>query len=145
MRAPPKSVSVYLPLSATYDARDSTVEASYTGNNCFIADQENGTLRVRRKVLWVKPMNREVGLQQPNPPTTPTAACWLQLADGSSFAYGQSWSALNLTQLRFTYNRNPPVANASEFVGKTYIITAIGVISSNYDIRYQEATLTVVK
>ncbi|MFN8536513.1 MAG: hypothetical protein U0232_03415 [Thermomicrobiales bacterium] len=42
--------------------------------------------------------------------------------------------------LRFQYARNPPSTNATEKVGKTYRITAFGVTSSNYDIRYDPGT-----
>jgi hypothetical protein len=108
---------------------------------------------VQRKILWLKPIDREVGLHQPNPPTTPpagclaqatpTSACWLELAEGSAFAYGQSWAALNLALLRFQYERNPPSTNSIEYVGKTYRITAFGVNASNYEIRYLPGTMTV--
>ena len=50
----------------------------------------------------------------------------------------------NLANLRFQYARNPPSTNATETVGKTYRITAFGVTSSNYDIRYDPGTMTVV-
>jgi hypothetical protein len=148
----PVTVSVTLPLNAGHGARSYSVTATYSGNACFATDDGTGTLTVARKILWVKPQDRTVGLHQPNPPTSPHGdpACpapnrCLQITNGSSFAYGQSWSDLNLTQLRFQYNRNPPATNASETVGKVYKITAFGVASTNYDIRYQQGNLTVVQ
>jgi hypothetical protein len=151
----PTTVSVTLPLNASHEARNYTIEASYNGTTCAQSASGAGTLQVKRRILYVKPTNRTVGLKQPNPPTTPpanclasqtpTSACWIELANGTSFAYGQSWSALNLANLRFQYSRNPPSTNASEYVGKTYRMTAFGVSSPNYDIRYQEGTLTVVQ
>ena len=42
------------------------------------------------------------------------------------------------------YSRNYPFSNAGETVGATYKIAAIGVLSSNYDVRYAGGTLTVV-
>ncbi|MFN8536153.1 MAG: Ig-like domain repeat protein [Thermomicrobiales bacterium] len=149
--ASPKSVSVSLPLSAAYDARSYTVEAAYGGNACFNPGQGTGTLTVGRKVLWVKPTDRTVKLKQANPATDPHGdpACpapnyCLQLTRDSSFAYGQSWSALNLSVLRFSYSRNPPSTNATEYVGKTYRVTAFGATSGNYDLRYEAGTMTVV-
>jgi hypothetical protein len=102
----------------------------------------------------VKPTDRTVGLKQPNPPTTPpancvaqqtaTSACWLELANGSSFAPGDDWGDLDLAFLRFQYARNPPSTNSVEQVGSTYRVTAFGVNADNYDIRYLPGTLTVV-
>jgi hypothetical protein len=130
------------------------VGASYAGGGNHLATgPTRGPLVVARKVLWLKPTDRTVGLRQPNPPTTPpagcvqqqtpTSACWLELATGSSFAPGEGFASLNLSALRCQYNRNPPATNASETVGKTYKITAFGASSMNYDIRYQQGTLTV--
>jgi hypothetical protein len=129
--------------------------ASYAGNGTYLpAGPTCGPLVVARRILWVKPIDRTVGLRQPNPPTTPpagclaqqtaTSACWLELARGSAFVSGDDWGDLSLAQLRFTYNRNPPATNAAETVGKTYRITAFGVTSQNYDIRYDPGTLRVV-
>ncbi len=150
----PATVTVILPLNVTWDAGNYTVEARYDGDPCCLAGTGSGTLSIQRRMLWVQAVDRTVGLYQPNPSTTPpanclasataTSVCWLQLANGSSFVYGQSWSALNLANLRFTYSRNYPSSNASETVGKTYKISATGVFSTNYDIRYQQGTLTVV-
>ncbi|MFN8541130.1 MAG: Ig-like domain repeat protein [Thermomicrobiales bacterium] len=152
--ASPQAVSVTLPLDVSYDARSYSVTATYSGNACFATGNGTGTLTVARKVLWLKASDQTVGLNQPNPPTAPpanclasataTAACGVQLSNGSGFVYGQSWSALNMTNLRFQYARNPPSTNATEFVGKTYRITAFGVSSGNYDIRYEQGTMTVV-
>jgi hypothetical protein len=129
------------------------ISASYSGGPNFLPSSDTATLTIGRHVLWVKPTDRTVGLKQPNPPTTPpancvaqqtaTAACWLELTNGSSFAYGQSWSALDLTFLRFQYARNPPSTNSTEKVGSKYRITAFGVNAANYDIRYVPGTLTV--
>ena len=138
----------------TWDAGNYTVEARYDGDPCCLAGTGSGTLTIQRRMLLVQAVDRTVGLYQPNPSTTPpancrasataTSACWLQLANGSSFVYGQSWSALNLANLRFTYSRNYPSSNASETVGKTYKISATGFSSTNYDLRFQQGTLTVV-
>jgi hypothetical protein len=129
------------------------VGASFAGNGSNLASSGTGPLVVARKVLWIKPTDRTVGLKQPNPSTTPpagclaqqtsTSACWLQLANGSTFANGDTWSSLNMTALRFSYGRNPQ-ANSTEQVGQTYRITVFGVVSSNYDIRYALGTLTVI-
>ncbi|MFN8516817.1 MAG: Ig-like domain repeat protein [Thermomicrobiales bacterium] len=125
------------------------VQASYAGNATYSPSSGSGTLIVARRVLWVKPVDRTVGLKQPNPPTTPPAGCaptgcWLALSRGSTFAPGESWASLNLAGLRFQYSRNPPGTNATERVGSTYRITAFGLSSTNYDIRYDPGTLTVV-
>ncbi len=150
----PVVVGVTLPLDATWSGGSYTVQASYAGDACFGAARDNGTLKIERQILWVKAIDRAVGLRQPNPlstppancvaQATPTAACWLELANGTGFVYGQSWANLSLTNLRFTYSRNYPNSNASEYVGKTYKISATGATSANYDIRYQQGTLTVV-
>jgi hypothetical protein len=130
------------------------VGASFAGDANHLADDASGPLKVARKILWIKPTDRTVGLKQPNPPTTPpanclasataTSACWLELADGSAFVNGDDWSALDLGALRFQCSRNPPGTNRTEHVGSTYRITATGVVSRNYDIRYRTGTLTVV-
>jgi probable HAF family extracellular repeat protein len=129
------------------------VQATFAGDANLEGSSAAGPLVVGRRILWVKPTDRTVGLKQPNPPTTPpagclasqtpTSACWLDLARGSTLAPGDDWADLNLSQLRFSYNRNPPATNASEYVGKTYRITAFGVVSGNYDVRYDPGTLTV--
>lgn len=126
--------------------------ASFAGTATFAPTGPTcGPLQVARRVLWIKPIDRTVKLKQPNPPTDPRQdpACpaptyCLALTRDSSFAYGQSWSALNLSALRSQFSRNPPSTNATEFVGKTYRITAFGVTSSNYDIRYDPGTMTVI-
>jgi hypothetical protein len=148
--ASPAVATATLALDGTLNAGNYTVEASYSGNACFNPASDDGTLTIKRRLLWIKPADRTVGLHQPNPPTSPQndPACpapsrCLELANGSSFAYGQSWSALDLTLLRFQYERNPPHTNATEYVGKTYRITAFGVNAMNYDIRYKPGTMTV--
>ncbi len=129
--------------------------ATYAGDATYLPTGPTcGPLVITRRILWVKAIDRTVGLLQPNPPgtppagclaaATPTAACWLELANGSTFVNGQSWSALNLANLRFTYSRNYPSSNAAETVGKQYKISATGATSTNYDLRYQQGTLTVV-
>jgi probable HAF family extracellular repeat protein len=130
-----------------------SVQASFAGDANLEASSASGPLTIARRILWLKPTDRTVGLRQPNPPTTPpanclavqtpTSACWLELTNGSTFAPGDTWSSLTLAQLRFTYNRNPPATNASETIGKQYRSTAFGATSQNYDIRYQPGTLTV--
>ncbi len=112
------------------------VGASFAGANFNVASRGSGPLVVARRILWVKASDRTVGLKQPNPPTTPpagcvaqqtaTSACWVELARGSSFVNGDDWADLGLTTLRFQYARNPPSTNATEYVGKTYRITAFG-------------------
>ncbi|MFN8540262.1 MAG: Ig-like domain repeat protein [Thermomicrobiales bacterium] len=145
--ASPVTVSVTLPLSVVYNAGNYTVEASYSDSVC----SNTGTLTVARKVLWLKPTDRTVALRAANPatdphgdPACPAPSYCLELTRSSGFAYGQSWAALSLASLRFQYARNPPSTNATEYVGKTYRITAFGVSSSNYDIRYDPGTMTVV-
>jgi hypothetical protein len=143
-----------LPAGLNAGSYGTALGASFAGDANHLAASASGPLRVARKVLWVKAQDRTVGLRQPNPPTAPpvgcvaqqtaTRACWLELANGSTFVNGDDWGDLSLAQLRFTYNRNPPATNASERVGTTYRITAFGVTSQNYDIRYQPGTLTVV-
>ncbi len=129
--------------------------AEFAGDDFYLPTGPTcGPLVVARRILTIKATDRTVGLGQPNPLATPpanclasataTSACWLQLANGSTFVYGQSWSALNLANLRFTYSRNYPSSNASETVGKTYKISVTGILSTNYDVRYQQGTLTVV-
>jgi len=150
----PVTVSVTLSLDATWTARNYTIVATYNGGGPGTPVTCTGTLTITRPILWLKPTDRTVGLKQPNPPTTPpagclarataTSACWLELADGSTFAYGQSWSALDVSFLRFQYARNPPSTNATEHVGSTYRVTAFGVNAANYDLRYLPGTLTVV-
>jgi hypothetical protein len=130
-----------------------TVTATYSGGPNVNGSSDTATLQVKRRILWVKPVDRTVGLHQPNPPTTPpagclaaqtpTSACWLELATGSSFAPGDDWFDLNLSVLRFQYERNPPSTNSIEYVGKTYRMTAFGVTSANYEIRYKPGTMTV--
>ncbi|MFN8542537.1 MAG: MBG domain-containing protein, partial [Thermomicrobiales bacterium] len=126
--------------------------ATFAGANDYLGTGPTcGPLVVGRRVLWIKPTDRTVGLKQPNPPADAHGdpACLapsycLELTRGSTFVAGQSWSALNLTNLRFQYARNPPSTNATEYVGKTYRMTAFGAISSNYDLRYDPGTMTVV-
>ncbi len=131
------------------------VTASFAGDANHLPSTAKGALVLARHVIWVKAIDRTVGFKQPNPTQTPpagclaqataTAACWLELANGTGFVYGQSWANLNLTNLRFTYSRNYPNSNASEYVGKTYKISAVGILSTNYDVRYQQGTLTVIQ
>jgi len=145
------TATVPLPPGTAAGTYPNRVQASYAGAPGYDPSSGSGPLVVGRKVLWLKPVDRNVGLKQPNPPTDPhldAANCpapsyCLELARGSTFAPGQSWSALNLSVLRFQYARNPPSTNATEKVGKTYRITAFGVTSSNYDIRYDPGTMTV--
>ncbi|MFN8542082.1 MAG: hypothetical protein U0232_31985 [Thermomicrobiales bacterium] len=126
--------------------------ASFAGDANHNAANKTGPLRIARRILWVKPIDRNVVLRQPNPPTDPhldPANCpapsyCLELARGSTFGVGNDWSTLNTTVLRFQYARNPPSTNATEYVGKTYRITAFGISSANYDIRYDPGTMTVV-
>jgi hypothetical protein len=124
---------------------------TFEGSQYFLPSEGTGNLRVTRKVIFVKPEDREVGLHQPNPPTDPhlDPACaapnWcLELAPGSSFAPGDDFGDLDLTLLRFQYERNPPSTNGPEQVGSTYRITAFGVNSQNYSIRYKPGTMTVI-
>jgi parallel beta-helix repeat protein len=147
--------AVPLPRGTAAGTARNAICASFAGDSATTpAGPTCGPLVVARRILWLKPADRSVGLRQPNPPTTPpanclasataTRACWLELANGSTFVNGDDWGDLNLAQLRFTYNRNPPSTNASERVGTTYRITAFGVTNQNYDIRYLPGTLTVV-
>lgn len=136
------------------NAGNATITATYSGGPNVLPSADTATLTITRRILWVKPQDRTVGLRQPNPPTvppagcaaqaTPTAACWLELANGSTFAPGDDWSDLNLTQVRFAYSRTG-TGPANEQVGARYRITALGVLSTNYDVRYQTGTLTVVQ
>ena len=148
--ASPATASATLPLDATWGAGNYTVVASYAGNACFTPSEGTGTLTVARRILVIRPLDRSVGFRQPNPPNDPhtdpacSAPNWcLQLAAGSSFAPGESFANLNLTNLRFVYSRNYPFSNASETVGQRYAISAYGVFGTNYGIRYQAGTLTV--
>ncbi|MFN8536194.1 MAG: Ig-like domain-containing protein [Thermomicrobiales bacterium] len=130
------------------------ITASYSGGPNFLPSSDTATLTVARRVIWVKATDRTVGLRQPNPPTTPpvgcatqpvgSGACWIELANGSTLAPGDDWPKLNLANLRFQYARNPPSTNSVEKVGSTYRITAFGLSSANYDVRYLPGTLTVV-
>jgi hypothetical protein len=131
------------------------ITAGFAGdNNHNAAVDKTGALKIGRRILWVKPTDRTVGLKQPNPSTTPpancvaqqtpTSACWLELANGSSFAPGDDWGDLDYSFLRFQYSRNPPSTNKTEKVGSTYRITAFGVNATNYDIRYDSGTLMVI-
>ncbi len=104
-----------------------------TGPDC-------GPLTVARRILWVKPVDQTVKLKQPNP-----TGCTLQLANGSAFLPSDGWGSMNTSNVRCTSSRNYPSSNASETVGKTYKISATGVLSTNYDIRYQQGTLTVIQ
>jgi hypothetical protein len=142
-----------LPPGTNAGTYPNAVHADYLGTPLYEPSSDDGPLQVRRRIIWVKPVDRTVVLKAANPPGNPNLdpACpapsrCLELSPtrGSSFAPGESFANLNLAQLRFTYNRNPPMTNATEFVGKTYRITAFGAISSNYDIRYDPGTLTVV-
>ncbi|MFN8541128.1 MAG: MBG domain-containing protein [Thermomicrobiales bacterium] len=150
--ASPSTVSVTLPLDGTWGAGTYTIVATYSGDHNFNPSTSNTAfLQITRRIIWVKPVDRTVRLKQANPstdphgdPACPAPSYCIQLTRNSSFAYGQSWSNLNLSVLRFQYARNPPSTNATEYVGKTYRMTAFGVTSGNYDIRYDPGTLTVV-
>ncbi len=115
------------------------VVASFNGDDNHLAAARSGPLVVARRILWVKPVDQTVKLKQPNP-----TGCTLELANGSAFANGDDFGDLNLSNLRCTTSRNYPSSNASETVGKQYKLSATGVLSTNYDIRYQQGTLTVV-
>ncbi len=130
------------------------IGASHLATTVYGASADTARLTVTRRILWLKASDRTVGLQQPNPAQTPpagcvaqqtaTSACWLEVANNTTFAAGDDWADLNLTNLRFTYSRNYPSSNAAETVGKIYKISATGILSTNYDVRYQQGTLTVV-
>ena len=135
------------------------VGATFGGDTNHLESSSSGPLRVARRIIVVRSVDREVALRQPNPPAappadclaaqTPTSACWLALAAGSSFAPGDDWGDLGIfpargAGLRFLYSRNYPHSNQTEYVGKTYRISAAGLGSANYDIRYQSGTLKVV-
>lgn len=124
--------------------------AEFAGSTYLLPSTGTGNLQIARRILWVKPVDREVVVKTANPPTNPNIdpACaapnrCLELANGSMFAPGDDWSDLNLANLRFSYGRsmNGP---ANEKAGAKYRITALGASSSNYDIRYQPGTLTAV-
>ncbi len=115
------------------------VHATYAGATAALPSATSGPLVVARRILWVKPVDQTVKLKQPNP-----TGCVLELANGSAFAPGDSFASLNLTNLRYTTSRNYPSSNAAETVGKTYKLAASGVSSTNYDLRFQQGTLTVV-
>ncbi|MFN8516914.1 MAG: Ig-like domain repeat protein [Thermomicrobiales bacterium] len=152
--ASPATASAALTPAANLGAGTYTVTATYNGTPCFTPSTAAGTLTIQRRTIWVKATDRTVGLRQPNPPTTPpagcaaqpvsSAACWIELANGSTLAPGDDWTKLNLANLRFQYARNPPSTNSVEKVGSTYRITAFGLSSANYDVRYLPGTLTVV-
>jgi hypothetical protein len=145
---------VAVPAGLAAGNQPNAVRATFAGDANHNGSNNTGPLTIKRRVLWIKPHERTVGLHQPNPPTTPpvnclasatpTRACWLELANGSTFVNGDTWSALTLTGLRFQYSRNPPSTNANERVGSTYRMTAFGVNAANYDIRYEPGTLRVV-
>jgi len=74
-----------------------------------------------------------------------SAPTWcLELTSGSTFAPGDDWGDLDLSLLRFQFGRNYPQGTNKEKVGQTYQITAYGVNSQNYDIRYMPGTMKVV-
>ena len=133
------TLTVALPFGTMAANYPKAVRAEYAGTVGFMSSAGTGPLRVARARLMVKPVDQTVGLRQPNP-----ASGTLELADGSSFVGDDTWDDLDLTRLRFLYSRNYPHSNPSERVGKTYRISAAGVSSPNYDIRYQSGVLTVV-
>jgi hypothetical protein len=53
-------------------------------------------------------------------------------------------AALDFTFVRFQYARNPPSTNSVEKVGSSYRMTAYGVNSDHYDVRYLAGTLKVI-
>ncbi len=128
-----------VPLRNAGSYNDYLIEASFAGDASYLASVGQGKLEIERAILWVKPVDLTVKLKQPNP-----TGCTLQLANGSTFVADDDWSDLNLTNLRCTNSRNYPNSNSSETVGKTYKISATGATAKNYDIRYQQGTLTVV-
>jgi hypothetical protein len=131
--------------------RPNALTVEFAGSQYYLPSSGTGNLQIARRILWIKPVDRTVGLRQPNPPTNPNvdpncpapSRC-LELANGSTFAPGEGFANVNLANLRFQYNRNPPYTNATETVGKIYRITAFGAASANYDIRYAPGNLTVV-
>lgn len=60
-----------------------------------------------------------------------------------NFVNGDDWADFNLANLRFAYSRSGS-GPANEQVGAQYRITALGALSTNYDLRYQTGTLTVI-
>lgn len=90
-----------------------------------------------RPVVWLKVVDQTVGLRQPNP-----ATFTLELAPGHAVPDGLT-EVPPVSSLRFQNSRNPPATNASEYVGKTYRVTAFGG-SADYDLRWVAGTLTVV-
>lgn len=92
-----------------------------------------------RPVVWLQPKPQSVVLHQPNPVLGPDD---LQVVDGELLDGDDL--AVVAAKVRYTFSRNYPASNASETIGKTYKISAAGVVSAKYDIRYKIGTLTVV-
>lgn len=92
-----------------------------------------------RPIIWVKPADQVVPLHQPNPVL---GVADLEIVSGE---LGEGDTLADFAaNLRFTFSRNYPASNASETVGKTYRISAVGLNVAGYDFRYQIGKLTVV-
>lgn len=109
-----------------------------------------------RTVIWVQPVEKSVPLHGPNPDScardldaefqlvrNPQTGVMSEFNEGDTF--GSVFGRLTANcGVRFQYARNPPATNPNEKVGATYRMTAFGLSSPEYDVRYTAGILRVV-
>jgi hypothetical protein len=122
------------------------VQASYAGSASYQAANAGGPLAVAKRILWVKPKNQARAANAANPGclsvndlelVTPAPA-GTGLINGDTLAgsvtFASGWGC--------TYGVTGGTPTKPSKPGN-YTITATGVLSANYDIRYKPGTLTV--
>ncbi len=143
------------PLNSSVGAGSYTFTAVYNGDDCYNASSaaSNGTLTVAKRILWIKPVDQTRTSTQANPGCSkitdiePYFETNGQPPVGTSLAYSDTLasSARLLSGFSCSYS----VANGTTArptpAPSTATISATGVFSDNYDIRYKTGKLTITR